>query len=167
MYCHACFFLNAIFSFPCSWWFPPAESGTAIWRWFCSPTWYLLPMDLAGWPPQVWVSWGCSESSSNFIHERVARLIFEDIAWKPYYFEELAAANHTSKIVIDFPEKPSLWGGGALATANSNHNLLNNINPLLWLVLGKTRHIFESWGGANRLIPNIIWNWWWFDIWYP
>lgn len=87
----------------------PAESGAAIWRWLYSPTWYLLLMDLAGSAPQVWVSWGCSESSSNFIHERVARLIFDDIPQKTYYFGELAPANHKSKIVIGFPEKPSLF----------------------------------------------------------
>lgn len=132
----------------------PAESGAAIWRWLYSPTWYLLLMDLAGSAPKVWVSWGCRESSSNFIHERVARLIFDDITPKNTLFWGVGPSQPQIQNCDWFSRKAVTFFSGGLAAANSNHNLLKITTPLVWLVLGKTRHNFGRWGGLNRFFSE-------------
>ena len=53
-----------------------------------------------------------------------------------------------------FSRKAVTFFSGGLAAANSNHNLLKIITPLVWLVLGKTRHNFGRWGGLNRFFSE-------------
>lgn len=53
-----------------------------------------------------------------------------------------------------FSRKAVTFFSRGLAAANSNHNLLKIITPLVWLVLGKTRHNFGRWGGLNRFFSE-------------